>query len=37
MTRDKLEPYYKNIAEVTNELEFTDETIAEIIRLCSPE
>ena len=31
MTRDKLEPYYKNIAEVTNELEFTDETRLEKI------
>ena len=31
MTNDKLEPYYKNIAEVKNELEFTDETRLEKI------
>ena len=31
MTNDKLKPYYKNIAEVTNEIEFTDETRLEKI------
>ena len=31
MIKDKLEPYYKNIAEIINEVEFTDETRLEKI------
>ena len=31
MSKDKLEPYYKNIAEIINEVEFTDETRLEKI------